>query len=105
MKIRTNYVSNSSSSSFVIHCENKEHLEYIRKIVNNYLDAMNKINSLVEEFYTTNADGKSIELNTMDGDYICQNAVRNLQNFIQTYGLTDKNGDAIEFEAKEIYKG
>lgn len=105
MKIRTNYVSNSSSSSFVIHCENKEHLEYIRKILNNYLDAMSKINSLVEEFYTTNVDGKSIKLNTMDGDYICQDAVRNLHNFIQTYGLTDENGDSITFKAEEIYTG
>lgn len=105
MKIRSNYVSNSSSSSFVIHCENKEHLEYIRKIMNNYLDAMSKINSSVEEFYTTSKDGKSIELNTIDGDYICQNAVRNLHDFIQAYGLTDENGDSITFKAEEIYTG
>jgi len=105
MKIRNGFVSNSSSSSFVIHCDNKKQLEYIRNILNNYLDAMNKINSLVEEFYTTNADGKSIELNTMDGDYVCQDAVRNLQKFIQAYGLTDENGDSIKFKAEEIYTG
>lgn len=105
MKIRTNYVSNSSSSSFVIHCENKEHLEYIRKILNNYLDALSEINSLVYGFYTTNADGKSIELNTEDGDYICQSAIRNLHNFIQAYGLRDENGDSITFKAEEIYTG
>lgn len=105
MKIRNGFVSNSSSSSFVIHCDNKKQLEYIRNILNNYLDAMNKINSLVEEFYTTNADGKSIELNTMDGDYVCQDAVRNLQKFIQTYGLTDENGDSITFKAEEFYTG
>jgi hypothetical protein len=66
---------------------------------------MYEINSLIEEEYIMNDDGKSIELNTIDGDYICQNAVRNIQNFINTYGLTDENGEVIEFEAKEIYKG
>ena len=74
-------------------------------ILNNYLNAMYKINSLIEEEYIMNDDGKSIYLRTCDGDYICQNAVRNIQNFINTYGLTDENGDVIEFEAKEIYKG
>ena len=104
MKIRSNYVSNSSSSSFVIYCNNKNHLKYIQTLLNNYLYAMYEINSLIEEEYIMNDDGKSICLMTCDGDYICQNAVRNIQNFINTYGLTDENGNAIEFEAKEIYK-
>ena len=105
MKIRMNYVSNSSSSSFVIYCNNEKHLNYIKKLLNNYLDSMYQINSLVEETYSLSSDGKSIELITQDGDYVCQDAVRNLHKFIKTYGLTDENGDYITFEAEEIYTG
>lgn len=105
MKLRSGYVSNSSSASFVIYCDNEKHLKYIQNVLNEYLEVMSKIHSSIDGSFSLNDDKKSIELFTEDGEYIYQEAVRNIQKFIKLFGMSDEDGEKIKFTVEEIYMG
>lgn len=84
MKIRNNYVSNSSSSSFIILCKNQE-------IANKVLSAYNNL----YKYWITNVDINDIK-NIENGGYI-QMTAKDAVNYLSMYFDSDQ-------EKQEIFK-
>ena len=53
MKIRTNFVSNSSSSSFIIQVLNQQHAKVLINILANYADTFISLEESIKEIQTT----------------------------------------------------
>ena len=84
MKIRNNYVSNSSSSSFIILCRNQE-------ISNKILNAYNNL----YKYWITNVDIKDTETDENSG--YKQMTADDAVNYLSMYFYSDK-------EKQEIFK-
>lgn len=71
--------------------------------LNNLLDAFREIFPFVDNRYELKEN--YIECFTCDGDYIMQDVLEKLQEHLYYYGMTDEDGDSIDFTAERIYNG
>ena len=75
----------------------------MKEKLNDYLDAFQQISSYVDSRYELKEN--YIECYTSDGDYIMQDVLEELQNFLHYYGMVDEDGDSIDFTTERIYNG
>lgn len=71
--------------------------------LNNYLDTFQQISSSVDSRYELKEN--YIECYTGDGDYIMQNVLSGLQDHLHYFGMTDEDGDSIDFTTERVYNG
>lgn len=103
MKIRTTYVSNSSSSSYIITCTDISKLEYIKEALNLIIEGFKQLNPNIDVEYTV--EGDHLECYTCDGDYLAQTMLSALHDYLEYGTILDEQGNVLAVSVSKVYSG
>ena len=103
MKIRTTYVSNSSSSSYIITCTDISKLEYIKEALNFIIEGFKRLNPNIDVEYTV--EGDHLECYTYDGEYLNQSMLDALHDYLEYGTMLDEQGNALDISVSKVYNG
>lgn len=103
MKIRTTYVSNSSSSSYIITCTDISKLEYIKESLNLIIEGFKRLNPSIDVEYTV--EGDHLECYTCDEDYLAQTMLSALHDYLECGTILNEQGNVLAVSVSKVYNG